>query len=372
MTLPASRVVGTSFYLGIPSTTRSSAYDCVSLAADLGIRHFFTSLQMPEADIPGSLDEFQAIGKLAEQRHLAIMADVHPIVFQRIGGNLNDLRALRQLGIQSLRLDAGFSDEEIRQLLNTVDQFQMHVVLNGSPVTDASLERLQGLGVPLNGTVASHNYYPRAESGLARSFVAEQALRLHRYGCVVMGFVASQSNHRYMTSEGLPTLEGHRYVPPGIAAQELFSLGWCDQVYLGDQTDDPSELKALLAATEDPSLVIRIRLNPEAGAAERAVALDAVHVHLAQDFALVHRAAGWRQKSGASGILPQARSLARRRGAVTVDNARYLRFAGELQIARVDLPADSRVNVVGWVIDEDLPLLESLGPRVRFRFQSVG
>ena len=371
MTLSSSRVVGTSFYLGIPSSTRSSAYDSVSLAADLGVRHFFTSLQMPEADIPGSLDEFRAIGKLAEERHLAIMADVHPVVFQRIGGSINDLSAFRQLGIQSLRLDAGFSDEEIRQLLSTVDQFEMQVALNGSPVTEASLKRLQGLGIPLHGTVASHNYYPRAESGLSRSFVAEQAVRLHAYGCIVMGFVASQSNHRYMTSEGLPTLEQHRYVPPGIAAQELFSLGWCDQVYIGDQTDDPSELKALLAAVDDPSLVIRMRLNPEAGAPERAVVLDQVHVHLAQDFELVHRAGGWRQKAGACMILPQARPLARRRGAVTVDNARYPRFAGELQIARVDLPADSRVNVVGWVIDEDLPRLASLGPRVRFRFHVV-
>lgn len=372
MTQDQGPVVGTSFYLGIPSCTEASAYDCVSMAADLGIRHFFTSLQMPEADIPSSLGDFRAIGKLTREMDLEVQADVHPIVFKRIGGSIQDLSPFQELGVSGLRLDAGFKDEELPVLLAEVKKSGMTMVLNASPVTDASLERLRTLGVPLDEAIACHNYYPRVETGLSRAFVAEQARRLHAWGCTVMGFVASQHHHRFMTYEGLPTLEAHRYREVGAAAQELLALAWCDQVYIGDQTEDKDELRSLLQATDEPCLVLRVRLNPAAGPAETGIALNGIHTHLPQDFEVVHRARGERQKATLPIILPQQQALPRRRGTVTVDNVLYPRFAGELQIAKTDLQPDSRTNVVGWVLDDDLPLLNYLGPRSRFRFQPVG
>ncbi len=367
----SSTVIGTSFYLGIPASTSLTAHDCVAMAADLGITHFFTSLQMPEADIPSSLDDFRKIGRLGEQMGLQIMADVHPIVFKRIGGGFEDFSPFRELGISSIRLDAGFSDEEVRQVLATAAQFGMSVVLNASPATNANLARLSKLGIPFENTVACHNYYPRVETGLSRPFVARQAEILHARGSVVMGFVASQKYHRYMTYEGLPTLESHRYAEPGWAAQELLTLGWCDHVYIGDQTEDPEELKSVLKAAKDPCLVLRVRVNPYAQAAEKSVAFDGPHLHLPQDFEMVHRARGDRQRPNRPRILPQKDAMKRPRGTVTVDNILYPRFAGELQITRVDLGPDIRTNVVGWVVDDDLPKLDDLQPRVQFRLEVV-
>jgi hypothetical protein len=367
----STTIVGTSFYLGIPRSTLLTTYDCVSMAADLGITHFFTSLQMPEADIPSSIDEFRKIGRLAQQMRLSIMADVHPIVFRRIGGSIEDFGPFRELGLSSIRLDAGFSDEDIAQVLTTAEHFGMHVVLNASPATNTSLGRLSKLGVNLENAVACHNYYPRVETGLSRSFIRTQADILHAHGCVIMGFVASQKNHRYMTYEGLPTLECHRYVEPAMAAQELLGLGWCDHVYIGDQTENQDELKSLLDAVNDPCLVLRIRMNPLAQDPEKFVVLGSTHQHLPQEFELVYRARGSRQKHGQPIVLPLESAVERPRGTVTVDNALYPRFAGELQITRVDLGPDIRTNVVGWVIDEDLPKLDDLGPLVKFRFESV-
>ena len=37
------------------------------------------------------------------------------------------------------------------------------------------------------------------------------------------------------------------------------------------------------------------------------------------------------------------------RGSITLDNDGYGRYSGEVQLVRSDLPADSRVNVVGQV-----------------------
>lgn len=47
-------------------------------------------------------------------------------------------------------------------------------------------------------------------------------------------------------------------------------------------------------------------------------------------------------------------------GSITMDNDAYGRYRGEVQICRRDLEANHRVNVIGLVIEEDLPLLALL------------
>ena len=60
-------------------------------------------------------------------------------------------------------------------------------------------------------------------------------------------------------------------------------------------------------------------------------------------------------------IQPRNYNVPRPYGTVTIDNSNYGRYVGELQIALRDLPADSRVNLVGRIIDEDLPLIDLIG-----------
>lgn len=47
----------------------------------------------------------------------------------------------------------------------------------------------------------------------------------------------------------------------------------------------------------------------------------------------------------------------RKTGSITIDNQLYGRYQGEIQIVKKDLCADTKVNVVGHVIETDLPLL---------------
>ena len=61
-------------------------------------------------------------------------------------------------------------------------------------------------------------------------------------------------------------------------------------------------------------------------------------------------------------------TIAREKYAVTIDNDGYLRYRGELNIVMESLPADPRVNVVGY-IDNCEYLLENLKPGTRFRFR---
>ena len=68
------------------------------------------------------------------------------------------------------------------------------------------------------------------------------------------------------------------------------------------------------------------------------------------------------------GLLSPAEPMPRPAGTVAVSNERYGRYAGELEIARVDLPTDPRMNVLGRVSERDrayLPyLVRGMGVRL--------
>ncbi|WP_243681291.1 DUF871 domain-containing protein [Lacticaseibacillus manihotivorans] len=58
---------------------------------------------------------------------------------------------------------------------------------------------------------------------------------------------------------------------------------------------------------------------------------------------------------------PRNADQPRLRGSLTVDNERYGRYAGELQLTKCDLLPDEKVNVLGRVCVADRPLLDLIG-----------
>jgi hypothetical protein len=49
-----------------------------------------------------------------------------------------------------------------------------------------------------------------------------------------------------------------------------------------------------------------------------------------------------------------------------MDNKKYLRYSGEIQILKQDFKADERVNVIGKILDHTLLDLISPGMKVKF------
>lgn len=67
-------------------------------------------------------------------------------------------------------------------------------------------------------------------------------------------------------------------------------------------------------------------------------------------------------------VIPPLNCQARTIGSVTIDNEQYLRYQGELQITKVSLPADQRVNKIAQVISADVDLLSLMQPGMSFGF----
>lgn len=61
----------------------------------------------------------------------------------------------------------------------------------------------------------------------------------------------------------------------------------------------------------------------------------------------------------------------RKIGTITMDNEKYGRYQGEVQIVKRPLEADERVNVIGKVTEDSKELLKYIQAGTKFRFVGV-
>ncbi len=346
----------------------------VRKAASLGFCGVFSSLLLP-VTMGLSRSAMQEVTKEAsavalEARELGMWAatDVSDRVFEHYGASPQDLAPFAEMGFTGIRIDAGFTPEQLGALSQNPEG--LNITINCAMTSAADLERVLETGCP-DRLGASFNFYPRPESGVSLAFVASRAEEFCRRGIPVSAFVPSQRNRRGPLFAGLPTVEDHRYLPPERGARQLFATGAVTEVILGDPLAPEEELRALVQATSEPGIAVGVRIRPDLTETERRV-LDQLH-HVREDEAAYvirsDRARGLLKREGGS-IVPRPPEK-RPRFAVTVDNAAYGRYMGELQICLRTLPPDGRVNVIGMVDAPDRVLLDFLTGGRDFRLYVV-
>ena len=136
------------------------------------------------------------------------------------------IRLAERMGIWALRVDYGFSVEEIAALAARIP-----VVLNASTTNPEDAARIAAAG-PL--VMAMHNFYPRPETGLDDEFFLESTRALQVSGLKVLAFIPGDGALRGPIYEGLPTLERHRSLPPSVCFADLAARFGVDGIFVGD------------------------------------------------------------------------------------------------------------------------------------------
>lgn len=328
-------MIGISFYLN-----DAQAESRIIEASKLGVKQAFTSLHIPEET--GNLAyRAKKLLELSRDLGIEVYADVSLKTPKHLG--IEKLEDLSSFGVAGLRLDDFFDDEVIIKLSK---QFQL--AINASIIQEQDLDSLLSKGVNNEKLIAWHNFYPRRETGLDKNFFIAQNALFKRFNIPVYAYVPGRGEKRGPIFEGLPTLERHRDADPFISAIELYSLGISD-VYIGDPEPGENFLKQLVKYDEDKILPIYIETTN----------LQEGEYRTRPDFARdVLRLMDTRSE----GNVPQKRNEIRPIGTITMDNDLYGRYRGEVQITLRDLPADERVNVIGQVVPENLPLLAMITP----------
>ncbi|MGC5772635.1 DUF871 domain-containing protein [Paenibacillus pabuli] len=306
-----------------------------------GFKSIFTSLQIPEEDPRELLEPLTRIGEFALRHDMLFMVDVSPRTFNHFS-----LQQLKASGVTGLRIDNGMEIDEIAELSH-----EWRVALNASTIDQAFLDGLREQQANFASLEAWHNYYPRPETGLDLTVFQSQNRWLQSQGLTVAAFIPGDGDLRGPLHEGLPSLEKHRHMSPFAGYLELVQECFVDNVLIGDLSVSPWTMQQFLAWNEGTVLLGVEKQRPSH-------VWEGAH-HNRPDIARdVIRSEEARHHFRGS-ILPE-HTVERPIGALTIDNDKYLRYCGEFQIVLRPLPADERVNVIGYVAPRDIPLLSFL------------
>ncbi len=325
-----------------------------------GVKTIFTSMHIPEDDPSNTLEELKRITEKMNGYGMELMTDVSSGTFDIYGVKKEDAKSFfKNLGVSSLRMDYGFTYEEMKELAN-----DFKIVLNASTINDETSKELEAVGFDLSDITLCHNFYPRENTGLGREFLYERNAYLHEKGFRIQAFIPGDGEKRGPIYAGLPTLEEHREADPLYAYLDLMDNFYVDEVLVGDIEMSEASLKRLETWIEDEIITLPLEKVTES----LPVNFYDKQVNRPDIAADVVRSSQSRILLKDTAIPQNNHGVARPRGTVTIDNDEYGRYSGEIQVTKRDLPADDRINVLGQVTETSLPLLEMIKGRTKFKF----
>lgn len=351
-------MLGISIYLNQPIDQQQEKIERYNAQ---GFNMIFTSLHIPEENKEVYQDRLIKLGMLAKKLKMNLTVDIDANSLNTLHLKFDEANQLKQLGIGALRLDEGFNEKVTAALSK-----QIPIVLNASTLTTQLLQNMIKEGLNVNQVTACHNFYPRPETGLSRQAFRERNQFLMDVELSIAAFFPGDQNWRGPIFKGLPTLEDHRSFSPFASFLDL-SHEDVDDLILGDPEMSEHALRQfsswkkgqfLLHAhpkTDDLTLLQAVAL-PQSNRLDEA--RDCIR---SQESRIQHLLK--------LPVLPTNHSVPRPTGSITVDNQLYGRYQGEIQITKHDLPADPKVNVIGKVVSEDLPLLHFIQGGAKFQIE---
>jgi len=362
--------LGVSVYLQDYLKDAFSCEQYLDGAAKLGFSEVFTSIHLPEDDfleVSGAVKEFSEIIS-KNGMNLAVDCSFHE--FEKIKNNPILENNIRGSHIAYLRLDFGFLPQDIQYITR---ELNIHgLMLNASIMRREEIEEIVStLGSLSDKPVvkACHNFYPRPETGLGLDYFIDQSVCFREMGIAVIACVPSHHKPRGPLYMGLPTLENHRDKSIQWAARELIASGVVDEILIGDPFASTQELENLQQAVSSSVLELTVIEAPHLSEVEQKIMYGGTHVARPDLSDWVIRSNTSREMAS-KGEKVAARDPAQRLPyAITIDNEKYGRYSGELQIVRQALPADERVNVVGKIAPQDTGLLRYIAAGAEFRLR---
>ncbi|MGM9540065.1 DUF871 domain-containing protein [Anaerovibrio sp.] len=360
---------GISIYPGLDNT-REENLALVRSAAKLGITRIFTSLQIPETSRQGFKAGLQELLELAGSLNMDVISDVSPDSLAILGIDTFSLPELHSLGLRTLRLDDGFTPEQIAGLSR--NPYDISLQLNASVLNESTLLELQRHHCRPDRLEALHNFFPRENTGLSEAFALQKTQLLQSHGIRTGAFVPSFNRPRSPLQAGLPTLELHRQSGFGFAIRHLAAMGM-DSIFIADSLPDEQEL-AQLAALDSTAVTLAPEWRPEISPLEQELCRHTFTSRPDEAQDVLRTCESRRITSQLLGqhrmpdIPPLNAGMSRPAGAITLDNRLYQRYQGELQIIRTPLPPDHRVNLLGQLSPLEQRLIKYITPGRKFRF----
>lgn len=350
---------GISVYAGL-NTSIEENIALIETAASLGLTRIFTSVTIPEANSTEGSNEFATILATGIANGFEIILDITPETLSTFDFAL-DFEEITP------RLDDGFNPMQIAALSHI-----RRIMLNASTVNKALLVALIDLNADFSNISALHNFYPQLYTGLDISYYKAQNQLLHNFGISTGAFAASLNGRRRPPlMEGLPTIEFTRNFPTDFTARYLQALG-TDFVIISDSLPTQEECTTIATLNSD-TIVLEASITIDDKLLQPQIVsyLSKTFVARTEISPCIIRAANSRDSKNSITTKLINNLTPRKPGDITINNTNFGRYAGEVQVVKLDLPADPRVNTVAQVTNLDTMLLESIGSNQAFTIRFV-
>ncbi|SFC49712.1 hypothetical protein SAMN04488102_10861 [Alkalibacterium subtropicum] len=309
----------------------------------------FTSLHMNEEVNDDYVKNVEEMCEWLHENGFWLMADVSPLTLERF--EEDSLASLaRRLHLNNLRIDFGFDLKELKR-----EEMDVSFTYNASTLLNQESEEAEAFYM--------HNFYPRPETGLDELFFTSLNKRIRENSGQTLAFISGDEEKRGPLYEGLPTLETHRYLSPYAQCVDLLKRYGIDKVFLGDIKMSDFDLDLIMKFLEDGLIRLPVKLTEE----QVSLYNERFTVRVDSPATLI-RVQESRQYAQTGKRVEPDQTDERLKGSVTMDNERYKRYSGEVQVTKADYPEDERVNVVGRIDKKYHLLLDNLHNGDRFMF----
>lgn len=341
--------LGISLYLSSGVETNQ---EIINKAEKAHMKYAFTSLHIPEESIADYRLETVKLMELCRDAGLSLIVDVGPRTIEKLG--LSSLHDLKKYNISHIRIDYGFTIDEIIRLTH-----DFNVVLNASTLSEKEIKYMLENQVDTSKISACHNFYPKPLTALPIENVKAANDILHKYNIASIGFVCGDLKLRGPLYEGLPTIEEHRHMDVLRQILELRQLANCDMIIIGD-IDISMESWKKIGELQDNYITLKASMHNEYN-----FVCDRIHHDRVDYSKYVIRSVESREYKNPAILKPSERRL----GSISMSNSLYMRYEGELEIARRDLEIETKVNIIGQVKEEYLQYLPLINSGMGFKIE---
>ncbi len=216
-----------------------------------GFQHLFTCLRASGIQQPGGKEKFARLLAYAHSLGYTVSCDVNHFLMEEAFGHAMELREIRELGIDRIRFDYGYSAEQIAEWSNHREGLLFELNMSGSKF---ALPHLWELGGNLHAFVGCHNFYPLRNTGLSYEQFKERNRLYKSYGIATAAFLGPADSHLFCVwpeAEGVVTLEESRDWSLSGQLAALFSDPFLDQAIVGNCFINEEECRVLSLLLDD-------------------------------------------------------------------------------------------------------------------------
>lgn len=362
------RKLGISIYPDKSNMSDMKHY--IENAANAGFSRIFScllSISKPKEQIK---QEFIEINSFAKEHGFEIIVDVSPRVFNDLDISYQDLSFFNEIGADGLRLDLGFGGFE--EAMMTFNPYGLKIEINASMDTHA-IDTIMDYQPNRYTLISCHNFYPHPYTGLGLDFFLKSNDRFRLYGLRTAAFVTSQAPNSYgpwPVSDGLCTLEMHRYLPLTSQIKHYIALDSVDDIIISNCYPSKEELNAV-SKVNKTIVNFNVELVDSIPDVEKIIVLNEKHFNRGDVNENLIRSTQSRVKyKGHSFELFNVPDMIRR-GDIVVESKDFGHYAGELMIAKCDMKNSGKSNVVGHIIESEQFLIDVIRPWQKFEFTIV-